>query len=129
VYQLLTGDATLAPLIGTRIYNGVAPAGVTMPYVVLQLLAGGTDLMGVGPTRIWADMLWLIKAVTKGSSTGPLEPIVNRIDALLHAASGTVTSGVIHICTRERPFELPTVENGVAYVQLGGEYRFKASDA
>ncbi len=108
---------------------GVAPAGTTFPYVIVQLLSGGNDLMGVGPYRIWADMLWLIKAVTKGSSTGPLEPIVNRIDVLLHAASGTVTGGVIHTCIRERPFELPTVENGVNYVQLGAEYRIKASNA
>jgi hypothetical protein len=129
VYQLLTGDATLAPLVGTRVYNGIAPAGATFPYVVMQLLSGGNDLMGVGPTRIWADMLWLIKAVTKGSSTGPLEPIANRIDALLHAASGTVSGGVVHICVRERPFELPTVENGVSYVQLGAEYRVKVSEA
>lgn len=132
LYQTFAGDSTLAPLIGgaaPRIYNGVAPAGSQYPFVVLQLLSGGNDLMALGAIRIWADMLWLIKAVTKGASTGPLEPIANRIDQLLHAASGTVTSGVIWECVRERPFELPTVENGVSYQQIGGEYRIKASNA
>jgi hypothetical protein len=125
IWGLLANDATLSPLIGAgsaaRIYNGVAPAGTSYPYVVMQLLSGGNDLMAVGAIRIWADALWLIKAVTRGTSSGPLEPIVNRIDALLHAASGTVTNGVIWECVRERPFELPTVEDGVSYLQLGGE--------
>lgn len=133
VVAVLKDDTTLGPLIGSgsaaRIYNGVAPAGARYPFVVMQLLSGGTDLMGVGAIRIWADMLWLIKAVTKGSSTGPLEPIVDRIDELLHGASGTVSGGVIWDCVRERPFELPTVENGVNFVQQGAEWRIKARNA
>lgn len=132
VVSVLKDDTTLAPLIGggsaARIYNGVAPAAASYPFVVMQLLSGGTDLMAVGAIRIWADMLWLIKAVTKGSSTGPLEPIVDRIDALLHAASGTVSGGIIWSCVRERPFELPTVENGVNFVQQGAEWRIRASN-
>jgi hypothetical protein len=133
IWGLLANDATLNPLIGAgsaaRIFNGVAPAGTSYPYVVMQLLSGGNDLMAVGAIRVWADMLWLIKVITRGTSTGGIEPIVNRIDALLHAKSGTVTNGVIHECVRERPFELPTVEDGVAFVQLGAEWRIKASNA
>lgn len=132
IWSLLANDGTLNPLIGAgsaaRIYNGVAPAGASYPFVVMQLLSGGNDLLGVGAIRIWSDALWLIKVVVKGTSSGPIEPIVNRIDALLHAASGTVTNGVIWECVRERPFELPTVENGVSYLQLGGEYRVRASN-
>lgn len=132
IWGLLSSDPTLNPLIGAgqaaRVYNGVAPAGTNPPYVIMQLLSGGTDLMAVGAIRIWSDALWLIKVVVKGTSSGPIEPIVNRIDALLHAASGTVTNGVIWECVRERPFELPTVEDGVSYLQLGGEYRIKASN-
>lgn len=133
IWGLLANDATLNALIGAgsaaRIYNGVAPAQTTFPYVVMQLLSGGNDLLGLGGVRIWADALWLIKAVTRGTSSGPVEPVANRIDALLHAASGTVTNGVIWVCVRERPFELSTIEDGVNYLQLGGEYRIKASQA
>jgi hypothetical protein len=127
IYQTLTGDATMQGLIGTKLYNGVIPAATALPAGVMQLLSGGNDLMGVGGVRIWADTLWLVKFIAKGASTGPLEPIAARADELLHAASGTVNNGVIWECVRERPFELPTVENGVNYVQLGGEYRIKAS--
>lgn len=136
LYQTITTDATLlalTPTIGDRLYNGVAPAEAAYPFGVFQLLSGGNDLLGVGAVRIWADTLWLIKVVQKSKNgsvpaTGSIEPIVNRIDALLHAQSGTVTNGVIWECVRERPFELPTVENGVGYVQLGAEWRIKASN-
>lgn len=127
LYQTITGDTTLAGLIGTRFYHGVAPAGTQYPFVVAQMLSGGNDLLGVGGIRIWAAPLFIIKAVCKGSSTGPVEPVANRIDAVLHAASGTVTNGVIWECVRERPFDLPTLEDGVNYQQLGGEYRVRAS--
>lgn len=129
IYLTLTGDATLAALIGTRCYHGVAPAGAAFPYVVFQMLSGGNDLLVLGGARVWADPLYLIKAVTKGSSTGPIEPIADRIDALLHAKSGTVTNGVIWVCVRERPHEQPELTDGVLFQNLGGEYRVKASNA
>jgi hypothetical protein len=132
LYQTICTDVTLlalTPTIGTRLYLGSGPVAAAFPFGVMQMLAGGNDLNAIGAVRIWSDMLWLVKVVTKGTSSGAIEPIVNRIDALLHAASGTVTNGVIHTCIRERPFELPTVEDGVAYIQIGAEYRIKASNA
>lgn len=129
IYLTITGDPALAGLIGTKCYHGVAPAGTAFPYVVFQMLSPGNDLIALGAARIWANPLYLIKAVTKGSSTGPIEPIDNRIDALLHAKSGTVTNGVIWECVRERPHEQPELTDGVMYMNLGGEYRIKASQA
>jgi hypothetical protein len=128
LWQTITGDTQVAAAIGNRLYLGNGPVGAAYPFGVLQLLSG-TDLMGVGPARIWVDMLWLVKIIAKGTSTAPIEPVVDRIDALLHAKSGTVAGGVIVECHRERPFELPTVEGGVSYVQLGAEWRLKAQAA
>ena len=128
IYTTLTGDATLAGLIGARAYHGVAPAGAQYPFVVFQMLSGGNDLIALGAIRIWAAPLFLIKAVCKGSSSGPVEPVANRIDQLLHAKSGTVANGAIWECVRERPFDLPTNEDGTVYQQLGGEWRIKASN-
>lgn len=127
IFTTLTNDPTLAGLIGNRAYHGVAPAQAQYPFVVFQMLSAGNDLMTVGTARIWSAPLFIVKAVCKGSSTDPVEPVANRIDQLLHAAAGTVTNGVIWECVRERPFDLPTNENGVFYQQLGGEYRFLAS--
>jgi len=125
IFTTLTGDVTMQGLIGARCYHGVAPAAAQYPFVVFQMLSGGNDLMTVGTARIWSAPLFIVKAVCKGSSTGPIEPVANRIDQLLHAGSGAVTNGVIVECVRERPFDLPTNENGVAYQQLGGEYRVR----
>lgn len=137
LFTTITTDAALlalTPTIADRLYNGVAPPGAAFPFGVMQLLSGGNDLMALGGIRIWADMLWLIKVIARSKSeqipkSGSIEPIVDRIDALLHAKSGTVTNGVIWECVRERPFELPTVERGVGYVQMGAEWRIKASKA
>lgn len=125
IFTTLTNDPTVAGLIGNRAYHGVAPAQAQYPFVVFQMLSAGNDLMTVGTARIWSAPLFIVKAVCKGSSTRPIEAIVNRIDQLLHAGSGAVTNGVIVECVRERPFDLPTNENGVVFQQLGGEYRVR----
>jgi hypothetical protein len=129
IHATLTADPALAGLIGERCYHGNAPAAAQHPFVVFQMLSPGNDLLALGARRIWADPLYLIKAVTKGDSSVQIEPIADRIDALLHAKSGQVTNGIIWECVRERPHEQPELTNGVRYMNLGGEYRIKASSA
>jgi hypothetical protein len=129
IYTRLANDPTMQGLVGQRVYHGVAPAGTQFPYVVFQLLSPGNDLLVVGGARVWAEPLYLVKAVVKGTSTGQIEPVADRIDALLHAQSGTVTNGVIWAATRERPHEQPELTDGVMYQNLGGEYRLLASMA
>jgi hypothetical protein len=136
IWQTLANDTTLAngsppstPGIGKRIHNGRAPQGEKFPLVIMQLLSPGNDLIVVGGQRIWSDMLWLVKVVNEGTSTAPIEASADRIDALLHTKNGTVVGGVVHVAVRERPHELPERTDGVDYVNLGGEYRVKASVA
>ena len=129
IYTTLTSNATLTGLVGQRFYHAQAPADAQYPFVVFQLLSGGTDLRGIGMTRIWSAPLYLIKVITKGLSTGAIEPVVDAIDAALHGASGTVTNGEIVECFRERPFELPDEQNGTMYIQMGGEYRIRVRQA
>ncbi len=129
LYTTLTGDPTLQELIGRRVYHGRAPTDAQYPFVVFQVLSPGNDLVAVGGIRVWSAPLFLIKAVGKGGGTGPLEPIVNRIDQLLHVGSGSVTNGVIEECVRERPHDLPEVSDGVQFQNLGGEYRIRVRQA
>jgi len=129
IYTTLTTDPTLQGLIATRAFYAVAPAGSQFPYVIFQMISPGNDLIALGAARIWANPLFRVKAVTKGGSTGAIEPIDNRIDALLHAKSGQVTNGVIWECVRERPYEQPEITDGTLYQNLGGDYRIKASNA
>ena len=127
VWQLLSADATLLPLIGPRIFREVAPGDSAYPFVVIRLLSPGNDLLVVGGRRIWAHPLFLIEAITKGTSSAPLEPIANRIDQLLHLASGTVSNGFVHSIERERPADRVIDESGQRFSALGGEYRVRVS--
>lgn len=128
IYQTLTADSTLAALIGTRVHMGKVPAGGQLPAVIMRYVSG-SYLRIVGPTRVWAEMMFDVKVVIKGTSTGPIEPIVNRIDDLLDAAAGAVNGATVEECTAIAPIELPVYEGGVDYVQLGNEYRLRVQES
>jgi multidrug efflux pump subunit AcrA (membrane-fusion protein) len=64
-----------------------------------------------------------LQALEEGSRP---EDIAKRIDAVLHAASGSNVDGVIIACTRLRPFQLTELTDGVQYRHLGGFYRLLA---
>lgn len=123
LHTTLSGDATLAGLVGTRIYDTIAPQNASVPLVVFQH-QGSRDVRGATQaTRVGTTGLWLVKAIAQGQSFAPLETIEARIDALLHAASGSAASGTVIACTREAPFTLKEEVDGVFFTHLGGLYR------
>ena len=122
LYGVLSGDATLAGLVSTRIYGYLAPNSATYPLVVYQYQAG-SDLMGVGTARIWSDSVYVIKAIAKAETFGTLKTIADRIDTLLHAESGSATGGSVVGCVRERAYSLVEVVDTVQLRHLGGIYR------
>jgi hypothetical protein len=125
LYTVLSGDTALAAVVGTRIYAYIAPEGAAMPYVVYQNQAG-RDVRGVGPLRIMANLLYVVKVIGATNSFGTLEVAANRIDAVLQAASGTNVRGTVIACVREQPFALvESLESG-QYRHLGGIYRLWA---
>lgn len=114
-----------APAVaGGRIYQGVAPAGAVFPYVVYQF-QGGADLDTQRASRVWADLVYLVKAVARASGFGPVRAVADEVDARLHGASGTTADAAIDACVREQPFQLTEVDGGVSYRHLGGVYRLK----
>lgn len=121
----LRGDATMQALVNNRIVSDLAEAGTQYPYVVVAPMSDGNDFRVVGGTRIWTDPLILVKAVTKGNNPGQLRPIAKRINELLDLQSGTITDGVIVVIERERGHYRPQYTDGVRYLNMGGEYRFK----
>lgn len=126
LFQVLTGDATIAAAIGTRVYVGAAPNTASFPLVIYAQISPGDDLRGVGPVRVWGSPLYVVKAVDKGQSVQGLATLADRIDAVLHAVSGTTTDGRIHFCERERGFRRTEVIGDQFYQHLGGEYRVGA---
>lgn len=122
------GRLTAAPaLLGGRVYAAEAPQGATLPYVVFSLMGGSDDLTELGANRVWANVLYLVKAVGQGPSYAALEPTVDAIDARLHRAAGPVGStAYVDACVREQPFRLAeTSDAGLPYRHAGGLYRLR----
>lgn len=124
----LLADATIVGWFGDRIWESVAPANATYPLIIGTLVAA-TDLMVVGATRVWANMLWQWEVWSRTNDPAVIAQRASHMDTLLHNVSGTVTgasywSGIVVGMVRERELRLPpTVEGDVIYRRGGGEYR------
>lgn len=121
----LTSDPTLAGLVGQRVYEGVAPQGAAYPYVVFAILPNlESDIRGLSASRLGTNHEFICRAVGKDTSFVALQPIAERIDALLHGGSGaTAPSGRVVACTRTGPAQMVETDDGITYRYLGGRYR------
>lgn len=122
LYATLAADATLGGLVSARIYADLAPESAAYPMLVFQFQSG-EDLDAAGGIRVLANTEWLIRGIhTTTTYGGALGSIAARVDALLHAASGTAADGLVIACTRTRPFQMAAVTDGVQYRHEGGFY-------
>ena len=114
-------------LVGSRIYADEAPQGATPPYIVFNVMGGFDDLTEVGATRVWANLLYLVKVIGLGTSYTALQTTADAIDTRLNRTSGAVGSThYVDSCVREQPFRMPeTTPSGVSYRHIGGLYRLK----
>lgn len=120
--QVLKADTSLMALT-PRVYTMPTPQGAQVPLVLIGEVSA-SDLMAIGARRIWTNGLWTVRAVFESASwAGNLEAAANRIDAVLHAASGAPTGGNVWACVRERPFRLVENNGGQQLRHLGGIYR------
>jgi len=124
-YTTLTGDATLAAAVGARCYGYIAPQPAQFPFLLFAMQAG-TDVMGVGTARIMLNALFQVKVIGATNSFAALKPLADRIDAVLHGATGSVVDGAILACTREEPLAYVDVSGETQYRHLGGLYRIIA---
>lgn len=126
LYTIFSGDATLAGLIGTRIYNQLAPEEASFPLLLFSFQSG-QDVTVMGPTRLFVAGTYLVRGVAESHSFGgSLETIAGRIDSLLQAKSGTPVRGHVLMCVREAPFAMTEQRAGRIYRHLGGTYRLWA---
>lgn len=122
---VLKADTALAAVVSTRVYNTLRTG--PLPCVLFQLQAPGADLMVLGGTRVWTPLVYLVRGIAEQESyAGDLATIANRIDAVLHRASGSNAAGTVFSCVRIRAFQMPEVANGMQYRHLGGLYEIKA---
>lgn len=129
---LLSNDVTISAAVHGRIYADEAPmrapgaaAGSDSPMIVFAFL-GGADRLLTFRTR-FTSALYLIRAISEGSSYETIEPIADKIDDLLVGTipdRGTVVRDVrITSCLREQPHQRKDASEGVPVVYLGGFYR------
>lgn len=131
LWTILGGDATLQSLLGgnpPRIYAVRRPEDAPLPAVTFHFVSAPEDTKTDNATFIWSQPMYLIRVWYPGGDVLSVEPILDRIMAILDRTSGATSSGTVELATRVRPhgpFE-PFVEGDVAG-EIGYYYRFDVS--
>lgn len=122
----LEGDAQLAAAIGgaVEVYWGSGPDTAGETFIVLDQVTGA-DLEEVGGEPIWLDEAYLVKVVKQTESWAAIGPVYARVHALLHKAAGATASGNVVACVRESVVKQSEIDQGKAYLALGGIYRIQ----
>lgn len=127
LYGLLSADGTLAPLIGTRIYEFLAPQGTAYPYVVFHPVAP-RDVNSIGSGRVMVGGTWDVMAYDQSRSYTTLTAIASRIDVLLQGARTSQSWGYIFAAVREEPRKTLELIEGLQVRGLGGTYRINVQE-
>lgn len=129
LWQRLTGDVTLASLVGDRIYPDVAPTEARYPFVIVSQ-ATGHDRLTADGARVLFEGVWNVRVVGQGQGFGGLIPIADAIDAALHRQSGVLAEGEVYECVREEALRLPPApELGVLSYQIVQLFRVRCRSA
>jgi hypothetical protein len=124
----LVGDGALMALATGGVHPDIVPKEAVGPALVYYLSDPGTDVMEVGSIRILSDAIYTVRADVRGRSYGPLRPILDRVEELLHRSSGTTATIRVETCTRSGMVPPYTsVDYGEVTRHAGGEYRVQAS--
>ena len=126
VVTKLGGDATLTTLAPGGVWLDVAPQSATSPYVIVGLQAH-IEEVGLGEARLFETAVLLVKAVGDGSGAAAALAAADRIDALLHAGTLTVTSATLMSMTRSERVRFVEVDGDVRYQHAGGLYEVVVS--
>lgn len=126
LFEQLTGDATLAGLVGDRVYRNLAPPGATLPYVVFGFVAG-LDRNAVGSRSImFTRPFYDIKGVVAGTDSAAADAIADAIHAAVNGKQRLdVAAGELVVlgCRRESLVEFVEMTEDQQYIHRGGSYR------
>ncbi|GIW06360.1 MAG: hypothetical protein KatS3mg060_1165 [Dehalococcoidia bacterium] len=121
-----SGPSGVWTVLGGRVRARRAVQGAPYPQLVLTVPAA-TDLLGVGGTRVWTNLLVDCRLISEGNNSEAASALAARIDQLLHRGSGAPVGGRVWACVREFPFEYSEVVEGREYLHVGGRYRLWAT--
>jgi hypothetical protein len=116
----LRNDATMQSLISTRVFSGVYPKETDFPGVLFNDQSP-RDVLGVGGELIMSTLLYCVRAVDQAEGYGCVDPVADRIHALLHKSSD-VDNKVLS-CVRVKAFNRAYDVKDVQYRERGGIYQ------
>lgn len=129
LYASLTGDSTLAGIVGNRVYSEMAPDTATFPFVLFAHLSS-VDVPTHNQYRIMVDAVYVVRGIVQDMSyNAESKAMAEAIDRILHRSSGgSADSGGALIFTSQRtqPFRVAEQQSGKSYRHLGGQYRIYA---
>ncbi len=120
--QTIKGDAELQALIGERVHIDYVPNGSEYPLVVLSFISA-PPVTNLSVDVVMFDEIWLVKVWVEGNSYVPAAAILEKIQALLHKASGSAANGSVIGCTQEELFRLAENEGDKHYKCFGQYFR------
>lgn len=129
IYTRLSGDAVLTGLLSApdAIYHRTIPQTGGFPAVVFSRQSGTPGWQFAGAHI--QDDVWLVKAVSRGSSASPAEDIAARIDAVLTDAPLAVTGRLLLAVYRQSDVDYDEVDAGERYHHVGSQYRLVTQPA
>lgn len=127
--RTLSNDLRLNQLVAGRVYADEAPQGSAAPLVIFAFL-GGSDKLLTSRARL-SNAIYLIRGIAEGSSYDPVEPIADRIEAVLPIPDEGIVMRDVRImsCQREQPFQRKDAIFGKPAVYMGGFYRIRFQSA
>lgn len=119
----LLADATLTGLIGQRVFaGGPAPQSTAFPYLRLENLSA-QDINAIPARRSHSEHIVYLAAVTLQLNTAQQAQVMDRVDAVLQAASTTSGSYRFDVLREEQVGPLQSTFEGVVYSEMGARYR------
>lgn len=98
IHTTLIGDATLAALVGTRVYNLRLPQKPTYPGVTLARVSTDEDLAHDGPTGYETARFQID---SYAATSAAVRAVANAVRDALNGLSGTAGGVVIHVISFE----------------------------
>lgn len=88
LHDVIAGVANITALVGARIYEGVAPAGATYPFVVFAHAGGGEDRESPQHRKNLVYLLQGVSNVSKAQAETLAEYLETAFDETVLSVSG-----------------------------------------
>lgn len=116
---------SVEPNLVDHVVNAQTAETISPPYLLVWHISS-RDILGVGATRIDTDNLYGVKAVHQVNSYIPGRAAMRAVDTALHGKFVTTANGSL-TSVRESTFHYPETIDGVQYMHVGANYRFRAA--